>query len=146
MSSAPSPAKQSRWMDWKPKARIMADSAESEPSKPSKPGSEGFEGAIPAKSPEIEVAPESPQAAGEQLPSEMDWCLRGISWADWKAAALNRLFQQQGVTGEPGNITAATVRHGEQKRGDQRRRNRAGVTSNSTRGNHHETEDKTGSA
>jgi len=36
------------------------------------------------------------------------------TWAEWKANELNRLFQEQGVTGEPGRITAATVRHGEQ--------------------------------
>jgi hypothetical protein len=42
-----------------------------------------------------------------------------LSWAEWKAAALNRLFQDQGVTGKPGRITAATVRHGEQMRADQ---------------------------
>jgi hypothetical protein len=36
----------------------------------------------------------------------MDWC-------DWKASALNQLFKEQGVTGQPGRITAATVRHGE---------------------------------
>jgi hypothetical protein len=34
------------------------------------------------------------------------------NWDGWKAAALNRLFQQQGVLGKPGEITAATVRHG----------------------------------
>jgi hypothetical protein len=39
----------------------------------------------------------------------------GIPWAEWKAAALNRLFQEQGVTGQPGRITAETVRHGERK-------------------------------
>jgi hypothetical protein len=33
-------------------------------------------------------------------------------WDEWKAAALNRLFELQGVLGEPGRITAATVRHG----------------------------------
>ena len=37
----------------------------------------------------------------------------GIPWAEWKAAALNRIFLEQGVTGKPGRITAATVRHGE---------------------------------
>lgn len=37
----------------------------------------------------------------------------GIPWAEWKASALNRLFEEQGVTGKPGSITAATVRHGE---------------------------------
>jgi len=38
---------------------------------------------------------------------------RGVSWAHWKAAALNRLFQEQGTLAQPGRITAATVRHGE---------------------------------
>lgn len=37
----------------------------------------------------------------------------GVPWAEWKAAALNRLFQEQGVTGQPGRITAATIQHGE---------------------------------
>jgi hypothetical protein len=37
----------------------------------------------------------------------------GVSWCEWKAAALNRLFHEQGVTGQPGRITASTVRHGE---------------------------------
>jgi hypothetical protein len=41
---------------------------------------------------------------GSSLESE------GIPWAEWKAAALNRLFQEQGATGKPGRITAATVR------------------------------------
>jgi len=40
---------------------------------------------------------------------------RGIPWPEWKAAALNRLFQEQGATGKPGRISAATVRHGERK-------------------------------
>jgi hypothetical protein len=38
---------------------------------------------------------------------------RGIPWAEWKAQALNRLFLE--LTGRRGNITAATVRHGERK-------------------------------
>src|SRR5262249_32284894 len=38
----------------------------------------------------------------------------GIPWAKWKATDLNRLFQEQGVTGAPGKITEATVRHGEE--------------------------------
>jgi|SRR5580658_5966266 hypothetical protein len=41
----------------------------------------------------------------------------GVSWAEWKAAALNRLFQEQGTPGQPGRITAETVRHGERSRG-----------------------------
>lgn len=38
--------------------------------------------------------------------------LRWASWDEWQATTLNRLFLQQGVRGEPGRITAATVRHG----------------------------------
>jgi hypothetical protein len=45
----------SRWFDWKPKARILPDSAESEPTKPPKPGCVGFEGAASVDSPEIET-------------------------------------------------------------------------------------------
>jgi hypothetical protein len=191
-------------MDWKPKARILADSAEGEPTKPSKPGSVGFEGATSAESPKIEEAPDRAELAcasgvlnragvrimaleggatigvwsdwdgpevraalrafgshrlplryldgagipmryksrrveGEPVPmnvlnemgrhpadpwkirdrmlNEMRWCSKAMDWAEWKAAALNRLFQEQGTTGKPGRITAATVRHGERKAG-----------------------------
>jgi hypothetical protein len=88
-------------MDWKPKARILADSAETEPTKPSKPGFVGFEGTTPAESTKIEAGPD---------PAELGRVFG--SWAEWKAAALNRLFQEQGVIGKPGHITAATVRDG----------------------------------
>jgi|HubBroStandDraft_3_1064219.scaffolds.fasta_scaffold01978_2 hypothetical protein len=44
-----------RWMDWKPRARILVDSTDSEPTKLSKPGFGGLEGATPAKSLDIEV-------------------------------------------------------------------------------------------
>jgi hypothetical protein len=220
-----STATRSRWIDWKPKARILADSAESEPTKPTKPGSEGFEGAISAESPEIQAGPNPAELAhksavlnragvrimaleggatigmwsdldgpevraalrtfgperlplryldgagvparykvrrveGEPVPmnvlaemerrqadlmeasdpmetsapkggpmeheypwivrdrmlNEMGWCPKGITWAEWKAATLNRLFQEQGATGKPGRITAATVRHGDFRR------------------------------
>lgn len=43
-----------------------------------------------------------------------------ISWSEWKARSLNRLFHEQGVTGQPGHVTAATVRHGERSRRQQR--------------------------
>ena len=56
-------APRSRWMDWKPKARILADPAESEPTKPSKPGFVGFEGATSAESPEIEAGPDPAELA-----------------------------------------------------------------------------------
>jgi hypothetical protein len=100
----PQSAGRNRWMDWKPKARILAESAGSEPTKPSKPGSVGFEGSVSGDSPEI--GPEADPPTGED---------EGVPWAEWKAAALNRLFQEQGVTRQPGRITAATVRHGERK-------------------------------
>ncbi len=35
-----------------------------------------------------------------------------IEWCESKARALNHLFQEQGLTGQPGRITPATVRHG----------------------------------
>lgn len=57
------PATRSRWMDWKPKARILPDLAESEPTKPSKPGFVGFEGATSAESPEIETGPDPAELA-----------------------------------------------------------------------------------
>jgi hypothetical protein len=94
-------AVRSRWLNWKPKARVLADATESELTKPSKPSSVGFEGATSAESSEIEAAPD----------------VSGWSWAEWKAGALNRLFQEQGTSGQPGRITAETVRHGERSRG-----------------------------
>lgn len=57
------PAKRSRWMDWKPRVPILADSAESEPTKPSKPGSVGFEGATSAESCEIGPEPDPAELA-----------------------------------------------------------------------------------
>ena len=40
---------------------------------------------------------------------------RWMSWAEWKAEMLNRLFREQGVTGRRGRITAETVLDGERK-------------------------------
>ncbi len=61
---------------------------------------------------EMERHPADPWKARDRMLTEMGWCSKGIPWAEWKAAALNRLFQEQGVTGKPGRVTAATVRHG----------------------------------
>ena len=58
-----STATRNRWIDWKPKARILADSAESEPTKPTKPGSEGFVGGTSAESPEIVAGPDPAELA-----------------------------------------------------------------------------------
>jgi hypothetical protein len=61
----------------------------------------------------LRTAPVSPDAnePGEAEPAKLEDEPEGIPWAEWKAAALNRLFREQGVTGRPGRITAATVRH-----------------------------------
>jgi hypothetical protein len=42
-----------------------------------------------------------------------------MSWAEWKAGSLNRLIREQGTSGRPGRITAATVRDGEQREKEQ---------------------------
>ena len=61
-----------------------------------------------------ELAAEIEQHSGniEAAPREVwtDWC-------EWKAARLNRLFLELGTSGEAGHITAATIRHGERKKG-----------------------------
>jgi hypothetical protein len=41
-------------------------------------------------------------------PTEPQW----MSWAEWKAQMLNRLFQRQGVLKQRARITAETVRRG----------------------------------
>jgi hypothetical protein len=43
----------------------------------------------------------------------------GLSPEELKAAALNRLFQEQGKTGKPGRIRPETVRHGKTRRGSE---------------------------
>lgn len=65
---------------------------------------------------EMERHPDEPWKVRDRMLHEMRWCSAGASWAEWKAAALNRLFQEEGVTGRPGRITAATVRHGFKRR------------------------------
>lgn len=60
-----------------------------------------------------ELATEIGQGSGDTEGARREvW----LGWCEWKAAALNRVFKEQGVTGQPGQITAATVRHGERKR------------------------------
>jgi hypothetical protein len=51
--------------------------------------------------------------AATQREQDPESAEKGQTWAEWKVAALNRLFQEQGTSGQPGQITAATVRHGE---------------------------------
>lgn len=38
--------------------------------------------------------------------------VQGVSWAEWKAGLVNRLFRSLGNTGKPGRITPRTVRRG----------------------------------
>jgi hypothetical protein len=40
---------------------------------------------------------------------------KAMTWSEWQAKALNDLFLEQGATGRRGNITAATVEHGERQ-------------------------------
>ena len=63
----PKPASRNRWMDWKPRARILADSTESEPTKLPKPGFVAFEGVTSTKCPEIE-----PRSYPVELPLASD--------------------------------------------------------------------------
>jgi hypothetical protein len=69
--------------------------------------------------PALTVAPKEPVNAAQPTQPNAERVLsatgseREVPWAEIKAATLNRLFQEQGVTGKLGRITAATVRHGE---------------------------------
>jgi hypothetical protein len=62
----------------------------------------------------MEANPAEPWVIRDRMLDEMGWCSKGKPCAEWKAEELNRLFQEQGVAGEPGRIKAGTVRHGEQ--------------------------------
>jgi hypothetical protein len=71
------------------------------------------------------VCPIQDQATRDEMEAfkrQSDGCLspstagKGVSAAEWQAQMLNQFFKEQGVTREPGRITAATVRHGERKR------------------------------
>jgi hypothetical protein len=102
--TAPNRAKRNRWLGWEAKARILENSAEGEPTKPSKPGSVGFVGATLGNSRKTETVLDTFKA---KPPASFP------TWAEFRATMLNQLFQEQGLLGELGRITAATVRHGE---------------------------------
>ncbi len=72
---------------------------------------------------EMERHPDRPWTVRDRMLQEARWRSKPTPWAEWKAAALNWLIQGQGVTGKPGRITAATVRHGETRRNDFRKEN-----------------------
>jgi hypothetical protein len=64
----------------------------------------------------MEQEPNQPWVIRDRMLEEMGWRPNGIPWAEWKAQSLNKLFLEQGVTGEPGRIKPATVLHGERRR------------------------------
>jgi hypothetical protein len=90
-------------MNWRAAEQIIGDLEEGEPTKPSKPGYVGSVGSPQEESFDIEVKSRSVEEAVREAE-------QGIPWADWKAAALNQLFKEYGVTAQPGRITAATFR------------------------------------
>jgi hypothetical protein len=57
----------------------------------------------------MEQQPGEPWKVRDRMLKEMVWCSNPISWAESEAAALNRLFQEHGVRGQLGRITAATA-------------------------------------
>jgi len=65
----------------------------------------------------LEQHPADPWKVRDRMLSEMGWCATGTPWAAWKAAGLNRQLRELGTSGQPGRITAETIRHGEQHRG-----------------------------
>jgi hypothetical protein len=46
-----------------------------------------------------------------------------ISWCEWKAREMNRLFQEHGLTEQPGQIKLETIKDG-LERGERRERRR----------------------
>src|ERR1700722_10877659 len=100
----------SRWLAWKPREQILVDSAEREPTIPSEPGFGGFDGSHSSLSANIEPLDcvlRQDLSQKKRIEPDVDSAFheeRVMSWCEWKAAALNRLFLEQGVTGNPGRI------------------------------------------
>ena len=128
-----------RWLDWSPTDRILAGLPHTEPTKPTKPGFDGFVGSpsatsanvepekclvygnLGAAAPGSEMSGSTPNRVANSIGSEVDSDTRRervMSWSAWKAAALNRMFLEQGAFGQSGRITAETVQHGQRARAD----------------------------
>jgi len=97
-TQAAHPAPRSRWMDWKPKGRILEDCAQCEPSIPSKPGpvasrssSEGFEGTECGDSPKITAGSDGAKRSADGN-GDLGTNLRGKAIELWSDAAGGRLF------------------------------------------------------
>jgi hypothetical protein len=67
---------------------------------------------------EMEQHSAEPWEVRDRMLNAMGWRPEGIPWAEWKAATLTRLFLEQGATGQPGRITASTIRRGESPLGE----------------------------
>lgn len=84
ISPAPNTTRRSRWLDWRPKARIIASSTQNEPAKPSKPSCVGFVGSSPAETciirgrplEQIDPLVDMTAVAVPAMPS----CVRLIEW------------------------------------------------------------------
>lgn len=101
------------WLEWQLSAPITAGSADIKPTKPSKPGFVGFDGSVPDENGNLAGTGKELEDASRR--TQLDCAAepeRVMSWAEWKAAALNQLFLEQGSSGEPGRITAETILHG----------------------------------
>jgi hypothetical protein len=115
-----------RWLRWEPQPHILADLAGRAPTKTTETLFDVFVGAYSANIPKIEGGPD-PAEQAEQAASDPER-EEGVPWAQWKADMLNRLFQEQGTSGQPGRITAATVQHGERKVGTKRKKPQGGAS------------------
>ncbi len=123
--SNPNPIFRRRWLAWRSDGPIMADLAETEPTKPSEPGFDGFDGSSSVLSTKIGAQPGQPNRRSTPVSSiqksitlSVDLATASeqvMSWAEWKAGAINQLFLEQGTTGQPGRIAADTIRHGERR-------------------------------
>lgn len=103
-----STATRSRWIAWKPKARILADSAENEPTKPTKPSSEGFEGATSAESPEIGAVPDAAAARAISLLNRSGVRIMALEggpiigiWSDLDGPSIRAALRTLGMAGVP---------------------------------------------
>jgi hypothetical protein len=53
-----------------------------------------------------DLAEERGRTGNSETAREEVW----ISWCEWKAGELNRIFQEHGLTGQPGRIKPETIR------------------------------------
>ena len=96
----------SRWLSWRPIGNDSFHTTQgTKPTEPTKPPCErGFVGSVGFGS---GVARENSRETADE---------RRISWHEWEARRLNEIFETQGVTGKPSNITSEDVRRGEEAR------------------------------